>query len=423
MTLCGLYQKGRMTMIDFDRDLAKGSPQARIKVIGVGGAGGNTVNYMIDCHTLHEVDFIVSNTDAQALSLSFAPTKIQLGSKTTKGLGSGANPEVGKKAAEEDLAKVLESAEHADVVFLTGGLGGGTGSGALPVIARALRDRNILTIAVVTKPFGFEGKRRSVIAEKALELLSKEVDTLIVVPNQKLLEFSDRSISLVNAFGMVNEVVYQFVRSISSIILKPGYINVDFADVKAIMQNMGIAVMGTGKASGKDRAELAALDAISSPLLENVSIEGARSILLNITASSKLGLHEVQIAASIIQTQAHKDASIILGSVIDDSVGEDLFVTVIATGFSCSLNYEKEPLRDAFQAHEVAPVREVAREVSPAPIAAPVHHAAPAQQQAPSYSVTHHEAPAQAASGSQDEDLEIPTLLRKMVREKQQFKN
>lgn len=422
-------------MIDFDRDTFNVSPQARIKVIGVGGAGGNTLNYMIDSHALHDIDFIVTNTDAQALSQSYAPVKIQLGTKTTKGLGSGANPDIGKKAAEEDLAKVLEAAENADVVFLTGGLGGGTGSGALPVIARALKERNILTIAVVTKPFEFEGKRRSVIAEKSLELLAKDVDTLIVVPNQKLLEFSDRSISLVHAFGMVNEVVYQFVRSIASIILKPGYINVDFADVKAIMQNMGIAVMGTGKASGKDRAELAALDAISSPLLENVSIEGARSILLNITASSKLGLHEVHTAASIIQSQAHKDASIILGSVIDDTVGDDLFVTVIATGFSCPINLEKEPIREVSPAPIFAPEAYYAQH---APVAQQVHvQPQPVQQEqrqgseqyhTPNYSLTKHESQAQvsyaqAAQSAQD-DLEIPTLLRKMVREKQsQVKN
>ncbi|MBY0110048.1 MAG: cell division protein FtsZ [Candidatus Babeliaceae bacterium] len=405
-------------MIDFDRDALPVSTQARIKVIGVGGAGGNTLNYMIDAHILHDIDFIATNTDAQALSQSYAPAKIQLGNKTTKGLGSGANPDIGKKAAEEDLAKVLEAAENADVVFLTGGLGGGTGSGALPVIARALKDRNILTIAVVTKPFAFEGKRRSVIAEKALELLAKDVDTLIVVPNQKLLEFSDRSISLVNAFGLVNEVIFQFVRSISSIILKPGYINVDFADVKAIMQNMGIAVMGTGKAAGKDRAELAALDAISSPLLENVSIEGARSILLNITASSKLGLHEVHTAASIIQSQAHKDASIILGSVIDDSVGDDLYITVIATGFSCAISYEKEPVREVSPAHI-----SVLQEVNAVPVQAQsLQHAASAEH-TPHYSLTQHEKQAVQVTQSSPEDLEIPTLLRKMVREKQQLKN
>ncbi len=255
--------------------------------------------------------------------------------------------------------------------------------------------------------------------------MAKDVDTLIVVPNQKLLEFSDRSISLVHAFGMVNEVVFQFVRSIASIILKPGYINVDFADVKAIMQNMGIAVMGTGKASGKDRAELAALDAISSPLLENVSIEGARSILLNITASSKLGLHEVHTAASIIQSQAHKDASIILGSVIDDTVGDDLYVTVIATGFSCPISYEKEPVREVSPAPISAPeqyyVSSVASakvEAQPAPAVQPVH-----VEHTPNYSLTQHEKTAVQASGSSQEDLEIPTLLRKMVREKQQLKN
>ncbi len=384
-------------MIDFDRDTYMVPPQARIKVIGVGGAGGNTVNYMIETHALHDIDFVVTNTDAQALSLSYAGSKIQLGTKTTKGLGSGANPEIGKKAAEEDLAKVLDACEQADVVFLTGGLGGGTGSGALPVIARALKERNILTIAVVTKPFSFEGKKRSTIAEKALDLLSKEVDTLIIVPNERLLGVADRSISLVHAFGMVNDVVYQFVRSIATIILKPGYINVDFADVKAIMQNMGIAVMGTGKASGKDRAELAALDAISSPLLENVSIEGARSILLNITANAQLGLHEVHTVASIIQSQAHKDANIILGSVIEDNLTDDLYVTVIATGFTSQLPQEKESLKESM----IAPIAHIHQSIQAAP-----------QTMVQTASI-------QPAPHDEHEDLEIPTLLRKMVREKQ----
>ena len=395
-------------MIELDFDVLPSQSRAKIKVLGVGGAGGNTVNYMIDGTLLGEVSFIAANTDAQALSTSYASDKIQLGTKTTKGLGSGANPEVGKKAAEEDLAKVLEVVEQSDIVFLTGGLGGGTGSGALPVIARALKDRNILTVAVVTKPFEFEGKRRMLIAEKALEALKNEVDTLVVVPNQKLLEYSDKSLSLMNAFGLVNEVIYQFVTSIAQIILRPGYINVDFADVRAIMHNMGIAVMGTGKASGKDRAELAALDAISSPLLENVSIEGARSILLNITAGLNLGLHEVQMAASIIQSQAHRDASIILGSVIDETLGDEMQVTVIATGFVSDAS-ATQSIPSAPAIHHVAQ-----------PVAAPTISPVPVVQ-APAHAVYQSQP---AVSEVSQEDLEVPTLLRKMVREKQaQLKN
>ncbi len=303
-----------------------------IKVIGVGGAGGNTVNSMIDAEC-ENIEFIAANTDAQALDLSKADHTVQLGIKSTKGLGTGANPELGQRAAEEDLEKVMELLSDADIVFLTGGLGGGTGSGGLPVVARALKEKGVLSIAVVTKPFLFEGKRRAQVADASLELLKKEVDTLIVIPNQKLLEVVDKNVSMIDAFAMINDVLNRSVKGIADIIAKPGHINVDFADVRTIMKDMGLAVMGTGKASGEDRAEQAALEAISSPLLENMSIAGARGVLLNITGGTNLGLHEINAAASVIYEQAEENANIILGSVINPELTDEVIVTVIATGF------------------------------------------------------------------------------------------
>ena len=308
---------------------------AKIKVIGVGGAGGNTVNSMIEAG-YEAIDFIVANTDAQALHLSKAESKLQIGVKSTKGLGSGANPEVGKRAAEEDLDKIMHELADADIVFLAAGMGGGTGSGALPVISKALKDKGILSIAVVTKPFGFEGKRRMKIAEQAIEDLKKDVDTLIVVPNQKLLDVVDEQVSMIDAFAMINDVLNQSVKGISDIITRPGHINVDFADLRAIMKDMGIAVLGTGKASGPDRALEAAMKAIESPLLENVSIKGAKSVLLNITGGPSLSLHEINQAASLIYEQADEDANIILGSVIDETLGDEIIMTVVATGFETS---------------------------------------------------------------------------------------
>ena len=305
---------------------------ASIKVIGVGGAGGNTVNSMINSDT-QSIEFIVANTDSQALKLSKATIKIQMGAKLTKGLGSGAHPDIGKRAAEEDLEHILKIVGDADIVFLTAGMGGGTGSGALPVIARALKDRSILSIAIVTRPFSFEGKYRSRIAQEAIELLSQEVDTLVVVSNQKLLETVDKSTSMIDAFAMINNVLYQSVKSIADIIINPGHINVDFADLRTIMKDMGLAVMGTGESSGENRAQEAALEAIASPLLENMSIKGARGVLLNITGGPNLGLHEIHEAASIIQEQAAPDANIIIGSVIDENLNDKVKVTVIATGF------------------------------------------------------------------------------------------
>lgn len=322
-------------MIDFDLlEEQTRLGKASIKVVGVGGAGGNTVNSMIEKGLNSDIEFIVANTDAQSLALSRATHKVQLGVKSTKGLGTGANPEVGRRAAEEDIDKLLEVIGNADIVFLAAGMGGGTGSGAAPVVARALRERNILTIAVVTKPFIFEGRRRAKVAMEAVKALRSEVDTLLIVPNQRLLEISDNNVSMVDAFALVNDVLDQSVRGITNIITKPGHINVDFADLCTIMRDMGLAVMGTGKSTGEGRARKAATSAISSPLLENMSIKGAKGVLLNITGGKNLGLHEINEAASVIYEQADEDANIILGSVIDENMNDEIVVTIVATGFN-----------------------------------------------------------------------------------------
>lgn len=321
-------------MIAFDAEKEhQARPVVSIKVIGIGGAGGNTVNSIMDSGS-SGIECLVVNTDAQSLEASRAPIKIQIGVKSTKGLGAGANPELGKRAAQEDIDKIMEELTSADIVFLTGGMGGGTGSGALPVVARALREQGILSIAIVTRPFSFEGKRRSKIADEAIASLKKEVDTLIIIPNQRLLDVVGKDVSMIDAFAMINDVLSQSICGISDIITRSGHINVDFADVKAIMKDMGLAVMGTGTASGEGRATKATLHAISSPLLENMSITGARGVLLNITGGRNLGLHEISEAASIIYEQAHEDANIILGSVIDESMEDRIAVTIIATGFS-----------------------------------------------------------------------------------------
>ena len=320
-------------MIDFERESNNRIAVARIKVLGVGGGGSNMVNSMIGSAGYDMIDFIVANTDAQALKISKAPHKIQLGIKSTKGLGAGANPDVGRRAAEEDIDTIVRQVKDADVVFLTAGLGGGTGSGALPIIAQALKEKDILSVAVVTKPFIFEGRRRAQVAQEALDKLHDVVDTLIVIPNQKLLDVVDQKVSLIDAFSRINVVLNQFIRSIADIIAKPGHINVDFADLKTIMKQRGYAVIGTGRASGEDRALKAAQEAIVSPLLDNTNIAGARGVLLNISGSSSLSLHEVGAASHLIYEKAHEEASIIVGSVIDESLGDDVMVTIIATGF------------------------------------------------------------------------------------------
>ncbi len=328
-------------MIDFEQEsLYRQKSMVSIKVIGVGGAGGNAVNSIIESGC-QGVSFIVANTDAQALDFSKAQHKIQIGVKSTKGLGAGANPEVGKRAAEEDIDKVMDAVSGADIVFIVGGMGGGTGSGGLPVVARALREKGILSIAIVTRPFLFEGKRRAAIADAAIEKLKQEVDTLIIIPNQKLLEVADPNVSMVNAFAMINDgVLSQSVRGLSDIITKPGHINVDFADIRTIIKDRGLAVMGTGKASGPGRAREAALQAISSPLLENMSVVGAHGVLFNITGGKNLGLHEISEAASVVYEQAHEDANIIIGSVIDEMLQDEVVVTIIATEFTESVSVE-----------------------------------------------------------------------------------
>lgn len=320
---------------------------ASLKVIGVGGGGGNAVNSMINSGELQGVDFIVANTDAQALDNSPAEAKVQLGEKITKGLGAGSNPDFGRRAAEEDLDTVLEHIADADILFLTAGLGGGTGSGGLPVIAQAAREAGVLSVAVVTKPFVFEGRKRMAQAESAIESLRGVVDTLLIVPNQKLLEVADPQISMLDAFAMSDDVLMQGIKGIADIITKPGHINVDFADVRSVMKDMGMAIMGTGRASGEGRAREAVMKTISSPLLENVGIEGARGVLINITGNSDLGLYEINEAVSVIYDLVSKDANIILGSVIDPNVGDEIMVTVIATGFESAQKEEMEPKKTA----------------------------------------------------------------------------
>jgi cell division protein FtsZ len=307
---------------------------ASIKVIGIGGAGSNAVNSMVSSEEFQAVEFMVANTDQQALHQSPAPCKIQLGAKITKGLGAGSNPDLGRRAAEEDLEAVSANIRDTEILFLTAGLGGGTGTGALPVIAAAAKELGILTVVVVTKPFLFEGKRRLKYAEETIESLRESVDTLIVVPNQRLLEISDPKISMLNAFAKSNEILKQAIKGISDIITKPGHINVDFADVRAIMKEAGMAVMGTGRAKGPNRAEEAALAAINSPLIENSSINGAKGILINITGNVDLGLQEISQATSLISQNASEDANIILGSAIDKTLSDEIIITVIATGFA-----------------------------------------------------------------------------------------
>lgn len=326
-------------MIEFDKEIeTRNDISVSIKVVGIGGAGGNTVNSMIESDLQH-IDFIVANTDSQALYHSNALKKIQLGKKSTKGLGSGANPDLGRRATEEDLDKIMEAIGDADIVFLAAGMGGGTGSGGAPVIAKALRERGILSVAVVTKPFSFEGKRRMSVAQEALEQLKKEVDTLIVVPNQKLLDVVDRSVTMIESFAMIDELLIHSVKSIADIITQPGHINVDFADLRAIMKGMGLAMMGAGCAQGHDRARIAAQQAISSHLIENMDMKKARGILLNITGGLSLSLHEINDAASVIYDESNENAHIILGSVIDPNMGDKVIVSVIATGFETPMPY------------------------------------------------------------------------------------
>jgi len=315
---------------------------ARIKVVGVGGGGGNAVNTMI-ASGLPGVEFITANTDMQALGASLAGTKLQLGAQLTKGLGAGANPEVGRQAALEDSEVIRDQLAGADMVFITAGMGGGTGTGGAPVVARIAKELGALTVAVVTKPFQFEGKKRMRQAEDGMRDLKDAVDTLIAIPNQRLLAIAGRNTSLLETFKKADDILLQAVRGISDLITVHGLINLDFADVRTIMAEMGMAMMGAGAASGENRAIEAAQKAIASPLLEDISIHGAKGVLINITGSHDLSLHEVNEAATLIQEEAHEDANIIFGAVIDERMGDEIRITVIATGFGEVQREVKKP--------------------------------------------------------------------------------
>jgi len=329
--------KEGLILLEFDIDLEQ---FAQIRVVGVGGGGNNAVNRMITAG-LRGVEFIAVNTDKQALFLSKANTKIQIGDKLTKGLGAGANPEIGEKAANESRDEIAQAIKGADMVFVTAGMGGGTGTGAAPVVAQIAKEMGILTVGVVTKPFMFEGRKRMQHAERGIETLKGVVDTLVTIPNDRLLQVAEKRTSIVDAFKIADDVLRQGVQGISDLIAVPGLVNLDFADVKTIMLDTGLAHMGIGRASGENRAEEAAKQAILSPLLET-SIEGARGVLLNITGGPDLGLFEVNTAAELVQKSADPDANIIFGAVIDENLKDELLITVIATGFDKVPNIKKQ---------------------------------------------------------------------------------
>ncbi|TVQ99332.1 MAG: cell division protein FtsZ [Deltaproteobacteria bacterium] len=386
-------------MMEFDEKEIRG---ARIKVIGVGGGGGNAINTMITSG-LEGVEFIAANTDVQALDLNLAPHKIQLGSNVTRGLGAGAKPDVGRAAATEDHSRIAQSLDGADMVFVTAGMGGGTGTGAAPVISRIARDLGALTVGVVTKPFLFEGNRRARVASNGLDELRDAVDTLVVVPNERLLMISDGNTTMIDAFRHADEVLLHAVQGISDLITVGGYVNVDFADVKSVMSDMGMALMGTGRAAGENRAREAAENAISSPLLEDVSIEGATGILINITGGLNLGIQEISAASKLIEEAAHPDANIIFGTVIDDTLEDEIKVTVIATGFDRAVDdapsagtaqQEATPRRRRFNVNPPVETAPAARQQNSAaaPAAPPVRNTvvasrpvleAPAEQATP----------------------------------------
>jgi cell division protein FtsZ len=404
---------------------------AKIKVIGVGGGGGNAVNRMIQAG-IKGVEFLVANTDVQAMRTSLAPTKIQIGAKLTKGLGAGANPDVGKQAALEDTDRILETLSGADMIFITTGMGGGTGTGAAPIIASLAAELGALTVAVVTKPFNFEGKRRRVQAEHGIRALRETVDTLITIPNERLLNFVERATSLGEAFKIADDILRQAVQGISDLITVPGEINLDFADVKTIMHGMGMALMGTGVSTGEHRAVEAAQRAISSPLLEEASIEGAKGVLINVTGGSDMTLFEVHEAASIIQEAADEEANIIFGTVIDPRMKDEVKVTVIATGFDAAtkgfLNARGEQLAQQktqerggvpyrpFAPKEIAAQHEVPQE----PVAAPPQVGAEGEIYDPPFFRKGFSRPdgsggfGPMASSDFGTDLDIPTVIRNL---------
>jgi cell division protein FtsZ len=390
-----------MGMIEFE---PTNDYSANIKVIGVGGGGGNAVNAMVRS-SIQGVEFIQANTDIQTLDASPCQHKIRIGTELTRGLGAGSNPETGKMAAEESREHIYDVLDGSDMVFLTAGMGGGTGTGATPVIADIAREVGALTVGVVTKPFMFEGSRRQKQAEEGIEELKEAVDTLIVIPNQKLLSFIGKQTSLSTAFSQVDDVLRQAVCSISDLIVIPGLINLDFADVKAIMCGMGKALMGGGIASGENRAIEAAQRAISSPLLDEASVEGARGILINITGGEDLTLHDVNEAAMLIQKSAHEDAHIIFGAVVDKTMKEDMRVTVIATGF------EKEERQRLFLAPQEPSAMPMKKVVNGEDVEDMENHPAYQQESLKELAdIIRKESPETIANSS---NFDIPTFLRK----------
>lgn len=384
-------------MLEFDTNVDQ---LAVIKVIGVGGGGNNAVNRMIE-HGVQGVEFIAVNTDAQALNLSKAEIRLQIGAKLTRGLGAGANPEVGKKAAEESREQIEEALRGADMVFVTAGMGGGTGTGAAPVIAQIAREIGALTVGVVTRPFTFEGRKRSTQAIGGIGQMKEAVDTLIVIPNDRLLEIVDKNTPMLEAFREADNVLRQGVQGISDLIAVPGLINLDFADVKTIMSNKGSALMGIGISSGENRAAEAAKKAISSPLLET-SIDGAKGVLMNITGGSNLSLFEVQEAADIVASASDEDVNMIFGSVINDNLKDEIIVTVIATGFN------EEPL--TARSARTGGFGAGRQQQQPTQPQAPVRE--PRREEAPSYQQESLRNQSQQHSSQQEDTLDIPTFLR-----------
>jgi cell division protein FtsZ len=369
---------------------------AKIKVIGLGGGGGNAVSRMMAAQ-FTGVEFIVANTDLQALSASPAPVKLQLGAKLTQGLGAGSNPDVGRGAAQEDPDRITRLLSGCDMVFITAGLGGGTGTGAAPVVASLAKDLGILTVAVVTKPFVFEGRKRMLQAEAGLEALRGVVDTLITIPNQRLLSVVDRGTPLIAAFRVADSVLQQAVQGISDLILVPGLVNLDFADVRTIMSGMGLAMMGTGTGKGENRALDAAQKAVASPLLDETSIEGARGILINFTGGADLSIHEVEEAARIVQEAAHEEAHIIFGAVIDPQLSDEVRMTVIATGFTD----KKETVGLGGQVVDLPRPSRAVPSSAPAPVAPWRRKFADPR--------------GEAEEAIADKDLEVPAFLRRQA--------
>jgi cell division protein FtsZ len=396
--------------------------QARIKVIGCGGSGGNAVNTMIN-FGLEGVEFIVVNTDAQALNGNAAPTRLNIGNAVTRGLGAGADPERGRKAAMEDHQRIKELITGADMVFVTAGMGGGTGTGAAPVIAQLAREEGALTVGVVTKPFLFEGRQRSRRAELGLAQLAETVDTLITIPNQKLLMLGEDDLSFIDAFRKADEVLFQAVKGISDLITQNGIVNVDFADVKTVMASMGRALMGTGIAKGQNRARLAAEMAVSSPLLDDISVDGATGVLINIVGGADLKMREIQEAASLVQEQAHEDANIIFGASIDEQLGENVKVTVIATGFEVPermASIDQAARIQVPQAPSTVPSMQMAPQVTQhARPSHPVYASqAPRMEHAPAFS-NRRVAPAPVSRNAEPQDARVqPASGRIAVRER-----